>query len=300
MDVEVTVSNYRCFSDKPVRFALKKGLQAFVGVNNSGKSSLLRLFYELRNIFTAWSNQQTVFNGMLGHRQGYGLMPLVKDPNEIFCDRNERDLVIGFDMTGLTPESAPVPSRIEIVIPRGTNQWFAKVYEGGQPVPVVNVGLSDQGGGNKVVIRGGLAANPVVSLKPIAELGRDLSRMLYLGPFRNAVNVGGSADYYDIQIGQPLITSWKTLKTGHLKKQSEATYKLTDDIKRIFGFENLDINSSDDGQNLQLMIDGKSYKQSEIGSGLVQFILVRQRGNQEPKLHSDRRARAKSAPVTAG
>jgi hypothetical protein len=37
MDVEVTVSNYRCFSNTPVRFALKKGLQAFVGVNNSGR-----------------------------------------------------------------------------------------------------------------------------------------------------------------------------------------------------------------------------------------------------------------------
>jgi predicted ATPase len=71
MDVEVTVSNYRCFSDKPVRFALKKGLQAFVGVNNSGKSSLLRLFYELRNIFAAWPGQRNVFAAIMGQHQGY-------------------------------------------------------------------------------------------------------------------------------------------------------------------------------------------------------------------------------------
>jgi energy-coupling factor transporter ATP-binding protein EcfA2 len=98
--------------------------------------------------------------------------------------------------------------------------------------------------------------------------------MVYLGPFRNAVNIGGSDDYYDIQIGERFITAWKTLKTGYQKKQSEATYKLTDDIRRIFGFESLDINASDDGKDLQLMIDGKSYKQSEIGSGLIQFILA--------------------------
>jgi AAA15 family ATPase/GTPase len=56
VDVEVTVSNYRCFADTPVRFALKKGLQSFVGVNNSGKSCLLRLFYELRSVFMGMSS----------------------------------------------------------------------------------------------------------------------------------------------------------------------------------------------------------------------------------------------------
>jgi len=59
------------------------------------------------------------------------------------------------------------------------------------------------------------------SLVPVAELGSAVSRMLYLGPFRNAVNIGGSGDYYDIQIGQPFITNWKTLKTGHLKERAK-------------------------------------------------------------------------------
>jgi ABC-type cobalamin/Fe3+-siderophores transport system ATPase subunit len=272
MDVEVTVSNYRCFSDSPVRFELKKGLQAFVGVNNSGKSSLLRFFYELRGLFAAWNNQQVVFNAMLGQPQAYGPMPLVKDPNEIFCDRNERDLVVGFEMSEGHSDAAPSPRRLEIVISRGSNTWYAKIYmDGREAVSTNNLALLNVGGGNLVATRNGV---PIVAFKPVVELGVTLSRMLYLGPFRNAVNVGGSGDYYDIQIGQPFITHWKTLKTGHLKRQSEATYKLADDIRRIFGFESLDINASDDGSNLQLMIDGKSYKQSEIGSGLIQFILV--------------------------
>ena len=71
----------------------ENGLQAFVGVNNSGKSSWLRLFYELRAMFSAFSNQQAIYTTMLGNRQGYALMPLVKDPGEIFCDRNGRDFV---------------------------------------------------------------------------------------------------------------------------------------------------------------------------------------------------------------
>jgi len=272
MDVEVTVSNYRCFSDTPVRFALKNGLQSFVGVNNSGKSCLLRLFYELRSIFVALADQNTVWNSLMG-RLPYNLMPLIKDRDEIFCDRNNRDLVLGFEMSPGMIGEAPVPSRFEVVIPRATNTWSSRVYVDGAPLSTVGLGIRNEGNGNVVPFRQP-SPRPLVSFIPVVELGKILSRMLYLGPFRNAVNVGGSGDYYDIQIGQPFITSWRTLKTGYQKKQSEATYKLTDDIRRIFGFETLDINASDDGQNLQLMIDGKSYKQSEIGSGLIQFILV--------------------------
>ncbi len=49
MDLEITIKNYRCFSDeKPARLVLRKGFPAFVGVNNSGKSSLLKLLISPR------------------------------------------------------------------------------------------------------------------------------------------------------------------------------------------------------------------------------------------------------------
>jgi predicted ATPase len=115
---------------------------------------------------------------------------------------------------------------------------------------------------------------PKVNLSPLTELATVLGHTLYLGPFRNVVNMGGSGDYYDIHIGEQFITQWRLLKTGYNKRQSESTYRLIADIQRIFGFKSLDINASDDGKNMQLMIDGKSYKQSEIGSGLIQFVLV--------------------------
>jgi ABC-type cobalamin/Fe3+-siderophores transport system ATPase subunit len=273
MDVEVTLSNYRCFSDTPVRFALKKGLHAFVGVNNSGKSCLLRMFYELRHLFQLLPDVQTLYQTILGNRVAFQQMPQVKDLNEIFCDRNERDLVLAFDMEGGAIDGVPTLRRFEIVIPRGTNTWFARAQGGdGRQFPQTQeLSFTSEGLVTRNVPGG---PQPIAHLGPIKELGSLLTRMVYLGPFRNAVNVGGSNDYYDIQIGQRFITAWKTLKTGYQKKQSEATYKLTDDIRRIFGFETLDINASDDGENLQLMIDGKSYKQSEVGSGLIQFILV--------------------------
>lgn len=268
VNVEITISNYRCFSETPVRFALTKGLQAFVGVNNSGKSCLLRLFYELRNIFMQMSQPQGVWQAMSAP-QAFSPMPMVKDINEIFCDRNERGISISLDIEADEVGGIPAPDRFNIMIARGAGVWSCIASHHGTTVPITNVQVQ----GPDFTVQN-MNGSPIVRLKPISEIAAVLARMVYLGPFRNAVNVGGSGDYYDIQIGQPFITNWRQLKTGYQKKQSEATYKLTEDIRRIFGFESLDINASDDGQNLQLMIDGKSYKQTEIGSGLIQFILV--------------------------
>ena len=51
IDVELRLRNYRCFGDEPVRIRIKDGFTALVGTNNSGKSSLRRILYELRQLF---------------------------------------------------------------------------------------------------------------------------------------------------------------------------------------------------------------------------------------------------------
>ncbi len=87
---------------------------------------------------------------------------------------------------------------------------------------MTNVSIRNEG--NDVLVSRAVSPSPVplVALKPAADLFSILTRMLYLGPFRNAVNVGGSGDYYDIQIGQPFIMNWRRLKTGYQKEQSES------------------------------------------------------------------------------
>ena len=98
--------------------------------------------------------------------------------------------------------------------------------------------------------------------------------MLYIGPFRNALNLGSNEDYFDIKVGQRFIQQWRDYKTGPLKRNNEIAYRITEDIKRIFGFSDLEINPSVDDRTLQVFIDGRSYKLTELGSGLTQFILV--------------------------
>ena len=106
------------------------------------------------------------------------------------------------------------------------------------------------------------------------EACKDLSETLYIGPFRNAINVGTGQNYFDIQVGQTFVQQWRNLKTGPVVKQREATYRLTEDIRHLFGYNQLEINPSDDNKTLRLFINGKSHNLYEVGSGLTQFILV--------------------------
>jgi len=54
---------------------------------------------------------------------------------------------------------------------------------------------------------------PTASINGFFELMGALSNTLYIGPFRNAVNVGTNESYYDIQTGQSLISQWRHLQT---------------------------------------------------------------------------------------
>ena len=94
MDIELTLKNYRCFADhKPARLRLRKGYTALIGINNSGKSSLLRFFYELRGIFTALSADQNRLHDILRGQTGSFEYPTtIQDVAEVFCNLNNRDM----------------------------------------------------------------------------------------------------------------------------------------------------------------------------------------------------------------
>src|SRR5207247_1453482 len=106
------------------------------------------------------------------------------------------------------------------------------------------------------------------------EFCNDMVSTLYIGPFRNAINVGTGSPYWDIDIGQSFIRTWRDWKTGASKARNEAIVKLTNEIRGIFEYSQLEISASADEQTLQFIIDGRSYRLSELGSGLAQFVLV--------------------------
>ncbi|MBC2724626.1 MAG: AAA family ATPase, partial [Desulfosporosinus sp.] len=85
MQIEITLKNYRCFPDsKPATFSLQKGFTSFVGVNNSGKSSLLKFFYEFRPLFNKILNPNQLITAMRGNAQNFTAAPSILDNEEVF------------------------------------------------------------------------------------------------------------------------------------------------------------------------------------------------------------------------
>jgi AAA15 family ATPase/GTPase len=96
MDIDIVIKNYRCFPDAyPVRVHIGKGFTSFIGVNNAGKSSLLKFFYEFRLLFQSLMSPSNEFlEALKGRRVAFNYASSIRDLREVFNNTNERDLEI--------------------------------------------------------------------------------------------------------------------------------------------------------------------------------------------------------------
>jgi ABC-type cobalamin/Fe3+-siderophores transport system ATPase subunit len=273
---QFTVKNFRCFSDSnPARFVLSRGMTCFLGVNNSGKSALLKMFQELRNLW-----------GFVGGYSGHGGSNVaqtqsihVLDQLEIFHDRNNRPLTIEVEILGAPEAASPGVRNITRIVLSGDREqvesknnvsWSIAYYAGreeisnaGQPA----VGLSAKKQEFSINGRGNF------SVALVQEVFGILARSFYVGPFRNAITVGAGT-HFDLAVGENFINTWNEWQNGINKKHNRAITTVTENIRRVMGFDKLSITASIQAKTLQLNIDDRPYKLNEVGSGLAQLIVV--------------------------
>ena len=265
LNATLTVKNFRCFEDtNPCRIDLKPGFTALVGPNNSGKSSLLRMFYELRDLFVQLQSTDNLLNVFHGGALQFQYRE-VPDSTSIFTDGNTRPLTIEFDFPH-SPDGTQATS-LELVIARGSNLCGVRIKLGSTFLaPNANVVVADQERG--VLSVGGT----IVDLSRVKQIGSTLANTMYLGAFRNALNLG-AASYYDLTIGTGFISTWDHAKYGEHRAGAEAIIRVQEAIRHLFGFRSLDISASPDNQKLRVFVNGKPFDIREQGAGLTQFVL---------------------------
>lgn len=270
--LSISIKNYRCFTDAlPVKIEMGKGFTAFVGPNNSGKSSLLKFFYELKEVWNTLGNQTNLLEALSGKTLGVQFQE-VYDQQEVFSDANDRAMVVEVDHF-LSPVSQEGPPRISsaTVVWNRTNNFSASFRSepalNTLPLQRESYGIKENG-----YFQGPSGPRAIEIIEFQAAM-RDLYNSIYVGPFRNAVNTGATR-YYDISIGTEFINTWHEWKTGENKAAALAVERVTEDIRRIFGFKKLEIAASQRLNTLQVAVNGKPYKLRELGAGLAQFILV--------------------------
>jgi ABC-type cobalamin/Fe3+-siderophores transport system ATPase subunit len=261
--MQLTISNYRCFPDpKRVRLDLLPGFTALLGTNNAGKSSLLRFFYEFQNLFQTLANPEGPLAQALKSSHAFSFQGL-RHSEDVFCNHNHAGVEIEV-LTSLSPKFG-----LRLTVPRAQNVFLAAFvnhaevyrYQANDPVRM-NHGKLYHG------------ENVVADFSSIFEAFATLGDTLYIGSFRNPINVGAQSAYFGLRVGDDFVKAWKDFKMGNEPKKREAAIRVTDDIKRLFNYRSLEINPSYDDRDLQVVVNGKSQWLSEMGSGLAQFILV--------------------------
>jgi ABC-type cobalamin/Fe3+-siderophores transport system ATPase subunit len=272
MQAEITIKNYRCFPDtKPLHIEIREGFTAFVGINNSGKSSILRFFYEFRGLFQIMGDAHQFLGLLRGSQIAFPLAQSVKDIRELFSNSNDRDLSIEFSFP-VASSPHPQPSSIVLTVIRDQNQIRLKHFVAG--------GNQHESGAQHRYVQPDQypfvhipSAGMSVDFSVLMDLIKNVVNALYIGAFRNAINIGTNENCFDIAVGQSFIKLWRTYKSGDVKKQNELIKQITRDISSIFELD-LEINPTSDDQTLQVFVDDRSFKLNELGAGIAQFILV--------------------------
>jgi len=272
--VKITLRNYRCFADEhPTTILIGPGFTAFVGQNNAGKSSLLKLFYELRALWGFLANNGNFRELLAGNRQGCPLQG-VFDQQEIFCLANDRRIEIQFDWETTIEQRAPYQiSRVILACDRQTSNWSMRAYYGPDHKDTQQLLAQHQWAISPAGVSSSQSGLTLVDCSLLWDFAASMARSFYIGPFRNAINEGG-ATYFDMAVGTTFVGLLDTWKAGDNKAQRLAIQRVQEEICHIFEFRNLEINASTSGRTLNLDIDNLPYKLHEMGAGLTQFIMV--------------------------
>ncbi len=271
--ITIELRNYRAFDDThPVTWRLHQGFVAFVGVNNSGKSSLLRFLHEMRWPlgFLERLHEGQVQALMSGTPQQVPIRSVADIP-EILCNRNGRDMTARFilDSAHAADPVGVEPSAIEFRFRHPDAQMIITIEHEGQPVQIVDWTVGE----DSVVVDTAAGQVRLDTRRYRAALAA-MADAVYLGPFRNAVNVGGSSNYFDLGIGEQFIAQWDAYKTGNNRAENRAAIAVERELQSIFSLSNLEINAAPGNQTLQIIADDEPYQLQEQGAGLAQFIVV--------------------------
>ena len=247
------LKTYRSYFHQPTtKLAFSPGsVTALVGANNSGKSSLIRSIYELRNYLgQIGSGQWSTLDGIThcSTTQGYGNMFLgVADP---------------FD---LVPESLlSRDKRIDFEIE--TSNWSLIFSLTGDAL---------QSGMQEIKFKTSNALDLNIVCKEAQEIGQLLQKSLFIGPYRNISNqaVQGGSTHYDLPIGEMVVGQWRQLKTGTGRLAKIAVINTQRDIANLLGYNSLEISASEDSKTLSLVFDGQRIMSlGDVGAGIAQLI----------------------------
>jgi energy-coupling factor transporter ATP-binding protein EcfA2 len=269
MQLQFSLRNYRCFSGtNPATFTIDdEGPTAFVGPNNAGKSTLVRFLYEFRKLFELLRDP-AAWGFSINQYRSHAFNGTVEDI-EVFNNSNTGPLVVEISSRDDIDSSKECLCSITIEYTRKkpgnfritkykTN--FERQFGRERDIHILD--------GRHVDVDGNR-----VSISELYEKVYGLHDVMYIGPYRNMINIGGSGSYHDIHIGEQFIDKWEKMRFGS-RQEIAACGVVKRSIESLLGYRDIEILPSKITKSLQIEIDGKVYRLHELGSGISELILI--------------------------
>ena len=266
-NLTLTLKNFRCFDDShPAVLQLKPGVTALVGPNNAGKSSLLRMFFELRGLFGLLNDPNTIVQWLRGQSVH---VPIAEtpDPSVLLSDENDRPMSLRIECAEIRDTTSVKAA--QFTFPRQSPSNVAATFFVGPnqvPAPITDNAKQTALGQFRV-------GDGHIQMSELQSEALLLAKTLYIGPFRNVLNQGAS-QYYDLTIGTAFVQMWDQWKNGDSRSNNHAIKRVENAIGHLFGYDRLEINPSSNRTRLRVFINGQSFDLQDQGSGLAQFVLA--------------------------
>ncbi len=262
----IKISGYRPFRH-PQTLHLRNGVTSFIGPNNSGKSSILRFFYDFRQLFAEIRSPGNWRQTLTGQRRSFKLPQPSRQARELFNNYTDDDL----EFTILDYAASNDDLRgLKLIVFRDSLEYVLQIAKGNSFIHLPNFDFKSSG--DRTILTD--------SQKSYGHIDRIINILavfhttMYIPSFRNAINIGSTTSYFDIDVGQIFIHNWRELKYGYAKEGWETAEQTTRTIREIMNYDDLEINPSSDDQTLQLRINGHIYRLDEVGSGITQLIII--------------------------
>lgn len=238
---KITLKNYRNIPyNNSISFEVKEGITFILGVNNIGKSNLIKVFHELNGIFSNHNSQFTAGkeSGYLSIKGAtYSQLLNQKSPTQIITIISEsNDIIYNLNINPINDEAL------------NNNQFiFSFTKEG--------------------------SSTNAFDKEEFGIIEKIFSNSLYVGSFRTP-NSRSSGDYFDIKIGTDFIKTWDSWANGVDIIKRNRISELRDELKELFGFDRFEISVNTSKTNLIITTENGSFLLDELGGGIGHFILV--------------------------
>jgi ABC-type cobalamin/Fe3+-siderophores transport system ATPase subunit len=272
MEIDVTFKGYRCFSpESPATVSFRDDIVSLVGVNNSGKSTLLKAFYELRPTLNSLLQSEILQQAVTG---GINLvLPTgTGDADGLFWHFGSGNSNIEIEIV-LPGRKSGSNWKLSIGIARQGRRVSVTLHDLAG-VPVLQHGAWRFSGGadpQKNGVNFGTFNDMFSALRTLRDCVYYPS-VRHVSPF-TPDNLP-DAKYYDAYVGKTFVQQWALSQQGTSKESTEKMDAIVEDLRRIFRFKRLSIQADTNNRDLLIVADGRSYRLSDLGTGFAQFVLL--------------------------